>query len=776
MVLAINFLTDPVGTRYGCKYVYTGNALGTFSGLSSAPTDGRRVKDPLNIFGSYFVAVEPPDLGILNITDIIQLKTKRVFKSNESVLLNGSEFVTKEEIDINNYKHVASFSPSSTPVLVGIPKDQLFVTKEALGTSDFATGINKITMTVNNMKVKVALSADNKHWVTFNSNTNAWDEVILNTKYMEQLKTKMMDYTELNALTQDKYDMYFGAPKQIGIALLCYIEGTDTTKTYSISSIVLDYVGDQDDKTPTVQYMNFIKAGYKPNGDIILLADRTVQQGISYKQLFDANLTNFTKLCELSTPEFRMYYGLPRSSSHDDGSEDEWQALLDPSYTGGKELYDFYNTAIASFTQTIAVEKDDEGRSGGASKVVCRGAGSAMGFNNVENTGTEKWYGWRPMLVIDLNTPVAKYAPPVLPVVNEIADITKGKCISCDYVVTSPTAMGTLENLGNAQLGLLSDYTNKTSGSFYFVCVGYTRDKKYPILVADRNIHTGLAFSAVSKVGDGSNTCEDGITTAFDLTRYNVRLAGALGHVEVDYEDEDAINEWDAFIVSGLNGCSQASVFHDDKTVSWTRTRYEDTTDIVVRGLTKHQRHLPSQTNAGMEEVGYRPILILEPKISITNLLVTPYVGYKVHEPAAQFKCEITIVDSNNERVEYWLELKSDGTVLSPRSKDTTRIISVDDLPENTASTISIVYAVGTDPDSGAEITEALHEFDVYRDKDYRLTSVRSFGKYYGGFEGEGATPFANEAKPTTSRQSKIQTNEHGRYIDVSNFASKITF
>ena len=774
MVLAINFLTDPVGTRYGCKYVYTGNTIGTFTGLSSAPTDGRRVKDPLNIFGSYFVAVDPPDLGILNITDIIQLKTKRVFKSNESILLNGSEFVTKEEIDINDYKYVASFSPSSTPVLVGIPKDQLFVTKEAFGTSDFATGINRITITVNNMNVKVALSANNKDWVTFNTATNSWEEVILNTKYMEQLKTKMMDYTVLNGLTQDKYDMYFGAPKHLGMALLCYIEGTDTTKTYSISSIVLDYVGDQDDKTPTVQYMNFIKAGYKPNGDIILLADRPVQQGISYKQLFDANLTNFTKLCELSTPEFQMYYGLPRSSTHNDGSEDEWHALLDPSYTGGKELYDFYNTAIASFTQTIAVEKDDEGRVGGSSKVICRGAGSAMGFNNVESTGTEKWYGWRPMLVIDRNTPVAKYAPPVLPVVNEIADITKGKCISCDYVVTNPAAVGTLENLGNAQLGLLSDYTNKTSGSFYFVCVGYTRNKKYPILVADRNIHTGLGFNAISKIGDGSNTCEDGISTAFDLTSYNVRLAGALGHVDVDYED--AVDEWDAFIVDGLNSCSQASVFHDDKIVSWTRTRYEDTTDIVVRGLTKHQRHLPSQVSVGMEEVGYRPILILEPKISITKLLITPYVGYKVHEPASKFKCEISIVNSDNEPVEYYLRLKSNNDIISPTSKDTTRIISVDKFPVNTVSTIVIMYIASVDQDTGTMVAKALHEFDVYRDKDYRLTTVRSFGKYYGGFEGEGATPFANEAKPTTSRQSKIQTNEHGRYIDVSNFASKITF
>ena len=774
MVLAINFLTDPVGTRYGCKYVYTGNTIGTFTGLSSAPTDGRRVKDPLNIFGSYFVAVDPPDLGILNITDIIQLKTKRVFKSNESILLNGSEFVTKEEIDINNYKYVASFSPSSTPVLVGIPKDQLFVTKEAFGTSDFATGINRITITVNNMNVKVALSANNKDWVTYNTTTNSWEEVILNTKYMEQLKTKMMDYTVLNGLTQDKYDMYFGAPKHLGMALLCYIDGTDTTKTYSISSIVLDYVGDQDDKTPTVQYMNFIKAGYKPNGDIILLADRPVQQGISYKQLFDANLTNFTKLCELSTPEFQMYYGLPRSSTHNDGSEDEWHALLDPSYTGGKELYDFYNTAIASFTQTIAVEKDDEGRVGGSSKVICRGAGSAMGFNNVESTGTEKWYGWRPMLVIDRNTPVAKYAPPVLPVVNEIADITKGKCISCDYVVTNPAAVGTLENLGNAQLGLLSDYTNKTSGSFYFVCVGYTRNKKYPILVADRNIHTGLGFNAISKIGDGSNTCEDGISTAFDLTSYNVRLAGALGHVDVDYED--AVDEWDAFIVDGLNSCSQTSVFHDDKIVSWTRTRYEDTTDIVVRGMTKHQRHLPSQVSVGMEEVGYRPILILEPKISITKLLITPYVGYKVHEPASKFKCEISIVDSDNEPVEYYLRLKSNNDIISPTSKDTTRIISVDKFPVNTVSTIVIMYDTLIDKETNSWMSKEIHEFDVYRDKDYRLTTVRSFGKYYGGFEGEGATPFANEAKPTTSRQSKIQTNEHGRYIDVSNFASKITF
>ena len=97
-------------------------------------------------------------------------------------------------------------------------------------------------------------------------------------------------------------------------------------------------------------------------------------------------------------------------------------------------------------------------------------------------------------------------------------------------------------------------------------------------------------------------------------------------------------------------------------------------------------------------------------------------------------------------------------------------------LPENVASTVSIVYSTGTDPDSGQEVTDTLYEFDVYRDKEYRLTTTRSFGKYYGGFEGDGATPFASEAKPTTSKQAKIKTNEHGRYIDVSNFASKIIF
>ena len=776
--MAIDFITDPVGTKYGCKYTYTGSNLGTFSGLFSAPTDGRRVKDPLNIFGSYFVAVDPADLGILNITDIIELKTKRIFKSNESILLNGSEFVTKEDIDINNYKYVASFNPaSSASTLVGIPKDQLFVTKELLNTSDFATGINKITMTVSNMNVKVALSTDNKNWVTYNSTTDTWDEVILNTKYLEQLKTKMMDYTELNALTQDKYDKYFNA-QHLGIALLCYIDGTDTTKKYSIDSIILDYVGDQDEKTPTVQYFNFIKVGYKPNGNVILLADRTVQQGISYKQLFTAELTNFGKKCELSTTDFPMYYGLPQSSVHNDDNEDEWKALLDPSYTDGKELYDFYNTAIASFTQAIAVEKDDENRDAGtndAPKIICRGANSAMGFNNVDLSSSDKWFGWRPMLVIDLQTPIAKYPPPVLPVVNEVAEIAKGKCISCDYIVTTPSYIGTFENLGKARLGLLSDYTNRASGSFYFVCVGYTRDKGYPILVADRNIHTGVSLENTFKFNEGSNTGEYGITTQIDLTKYQVRLPGALAHTE-DYEN--AVDEWDS-IIHDMDGHSRASIFHDDKTLSWTRTFYENTYETVVRGISKHQRHMKSGetfSSTGIEEVGYRPILILEPKISITNLLVTPYVGYKVHKAASQFKCEISIVDSNNEPVEYWLELKSDGTILSPKSKDTTRIIAIDSLPENTASTVSIVYGSGINPNTGEEVKDVLYSFDVYRDKDYRLTTTRSFGKYYGGFEGDGATPFGTEAKPTTSKQTPIKTNEHGRYIDVSNFASKITF
>ena len=37
----MNFITDPIGTRYGCKYTYTNGSIGTFDKITEAITDGR---------------------------------------------------------------------------------------------------------------------------------------------------------------------------------------------------------------------------------------------------------------------------------------------------------------------------------------------------------------------------------------------------------------------------------------------------------------------------------------------------------------------------------------------------------------------------------------------------------------------------------------------------------------------------------------------------------------------------------------------------------------
>ena len=167
----IDLNTIPLGNRLGCKYTYSAGAFGVFSNLSSKPSDGRKVKDPLIMSGSYFEGINVPDPKMLKITSKVVLATYRTYGLTDTVLATGIES-TSEEVDFSLYKSVINFSSAGSVSLTAIPKDQLIVTKDMINISDYVTGINSIKVALSNLFCKFAITLDGTTYKTYDSTNN----------------------------------------------------------------------------------------------------------------------------------------------------------------------------------------------------------------------------------------------------------------------------------------------------------------------------------------------------------------------------------------------------------------------------------------------------------------------------------------------------------------------------------------------------------------------------------------------------------------------------
>lgn len=769
----MNFITDPIGTRYGCKYTYTNGSIGTFDKITEAITDGRKIKDPLNIFGSYFKTVNCPDPYMVSITSILKMNTSRVFDTNVSALVSGTEEVTKEQIDFSKYKSVAEFSSAGEFMLKAIPKDQLFVTKDLLGVSEFASGINKITTKCTNLKCGMALSLDNTNWFTWNKTTSAWDSIDI-TQSTDTLKTTMCAYDDMNNITQAQYATQFPSPTHIGIALLLYIDGTDTNLSYTVDSITLDYVGDDNDATPSTQYFNFVKTGYTPRGDVVLYADRTIQQGITYTTLYNGAMVSGKTAAPCAVGPNPMYISLPKTGiSKDYGSE--WDSMIADAgidVTGSKSADDFFNTAITSITATVAGAPDTNGNFDKAgAQIICRGGDRINRYTNISNSASSADYGWRPRLVVDITSREVTATKPiaVLPTVTSLGEISKGKCISCDFIATHNENYR-FENLGHAKLGLLSDYKNTVSGSFYFICVGYDRHSN-PICVADRPLATGELYSVLNNSSSRPTiTGKDGYPTSFDLCSYNIRHMMTVS----GKESAALANEYDTFMTNEYDTSLAAKeIWHNDKTVCWTNTlEASDNARVIVRGITNAVRDVLSTDTTTV--IGFRPMFVAVPQISATKLNILPYVGYELQTSAAQYTCTIEVGDGAGTSLGYKLINATTSEVLSAFSTDTERVITLNNLTDNAVTPIAIVT---THKNNGIDTDKTVYTFNVYKDGLYRSKSTRTFGKYYSGF-GSDNVDYQNEGAAisfsSTNKEFTKTTDGSGAYVSISAFTNKV--
>ena len=787
----IDVINDPIGTKYGCKYSYTGtNVVGTFSDLNSTPNDGRCVKDPTTILGYNFEGKNIPDKAMFSLRSGITVNTSKVYKTDVSALGSGTEEVTKELVDVSKYKEVIAFSTIGEVVLTAIPKDQLFVMKDPISTAEYVNGIYSITATVTNAFVKIAVG-DGKKYYTFNASDATWSEVDL-THDTDTLKTEMMDYTVLNAITQDQYALRFPTLNELSFAVLIGIEPTstttntdntvtytyDTSKSYVLNSIVVNYVGD-DTTGPSIQYFNFVKIGYTLKGDPILIADRTIQQNISFTTLYNSSYVFGNKVVAVTNNEipYDLYIRLPKSSTNH--TDDEWTETIVKGYLpANKTTEEYYNTEIPSLTATIATEADTKGNSSGTNaNLVCRGGDDPEDYFNIATATISADCGWRPVFEVDLATVRGEKPPTVLDEVYSIKDLAIGKCISCDYIYTAGK-IGTFKNLGNANLGLLTDYKNTSSGSFYFNCVGFDKDGN-PICVADRPVATGMNYSTLVSGNTPDITGYKGKQITIDDSIYNMRLLFPNAGKELDEN-----NEYSKFMTTLGTTHTFKEIWHMDKTLTWTNTIYNSDTKsnmMIVKGLTddtrtsKAQRYLPYNITSATELdiLTFRPVMVFIPQVHIDSLEITPYVGHEAHDKQKLYNFHVIILDDNNNVMKYKLAIGNN--IIKDYSDDEDFTISVDEFDVG-SNNIDVIVKI-TDPKTSKEEEKTLETIEVYKDSKRRATTFRKFGKRYSGWNTDGSVDYHQTSPSTaTSYKQKVTNYVDVGVIDISKFATKITF
>ena len=362
-----------------------------------------------------------------------------------------------------------------------------------------------------------------------------------------------------------------------------------------------------------------------------------------------------------------------------------------------------------------------------------------------------------------------------MPVVTSLSALEPGKCISCDYIRTT-NDYTQFKNLGNASLGLLSDYTNQKSGSFYFICVGYlaTGEK---ILIADRPVETGMNFSTlVAGLDSSGGIGKPGKYITIDGSEFFLTLVDGS---DITDETDFSVGRWNNVITNEFAPTKSIDeIWHTDKTSAYTGClSSKDNTHVLLRGMEDMEKHLSRQKSIAynaaavlVNEIAYRPMLIMPPQMSVENLKVNIYSGYEKNPNQNVFKIQCAVIDSDNNAVEYALKDNSTGKVLSDFSTDSVRDVTVVSLDKLGAET-TVDVVIKTDEEDKTVAT-----FKIFREELYRLTVSRIYGAIYDGWKSDGVDTHATVLAPTASSTKSVNVVGNNSYINISPVTDKVTF
>lgn len=761
-----------IGQKLGCKYTFTAGAIGTFSNLGMVPTNGRKVKDPLVVDGSYFEQKNAKDPKMISCASAITMLTTRELKVDTTIMSNGTKTETKDTINVANYKNFISMTTTGSTVITAIPNDQLVMTKDLISVQEYVQGINSINIGVSNLFCKVAISSNNKDWKTYDPATSTWVSIDL-TQTTDVLKTKMADYTAIAKLTATDYAA-MSVTNGIGIALLIGIDGTDTTKTYSVNSITLDYVG-TDGNTATIQMFNFVYVGRTKEGYGKFVADKPVQTGITYTSLYNAGMDRIRWATPMPIANSEIagnFYMRMIDTAQKEGDPGEYEQLIlsDLIPRDTQSVEEFWDTNIGSFTRVISCFNDDFSSPPGG--YIVRGSGSdKAAFRNVAAGTASADYGFRPVLIIK-PIEVVDTAVPAYTVVNNISEVGPGKCIECEYTATSG-AYGTFANLGNPTKGYIKDRDNATpDGRFAFNFVGYTKGGS-KILMADRVIQTGIAYNTIV-TGKLPDITGNGFAITIGTVAGRITFPATV--VDAHVNTKSTASQYEDFInsIPADSGLTEQQVWHTAKGGCYSKVLDPNGPGIIVKGFgddfyTAADKSTTSKFRTVLRtdvstNIGFRPVLIVSSVDHIEGLKAIPYVGYSKSMHSSLIQIQGKFIDKTDTEAEYKIvnTTVADGfnALLSPLAKGSRLINVVDLIPDKD----NVIQLQDKDGNNLAALT-------IHRDKDFRVTTTRYYGNLYGGSTLSGVTVNGDKCAmsvPSTSiKQNVTKFSDGSGYLSV---------
>ena len=793
----INLDNLKYGDKLGCIYHYTDGTYGTFSDLTSESNNGRKVRDPLSILGISFTAMGSQlDIGMVAKGADLELQTTRDFSTDKVYLSSSVKEVTKEWVDVDEYKKVLNFEADTKVEITAIPKDT-FLLSEDIDISAYmaSPGISTINFaTTGNIDAKVAFITPSG-WMAYDDSTSAW--VNVDTEIQDVIasptdaniaaaKAVMSDVTAINALTSAAYTNFGNTFK---IALILGIPGYTSsmsnedalalTKTkYSIDKITVDFVGSVSG-SPCHQYFNFIYCGRTKEGFFKFLADRVIQQEIPYNVLVNTN--NFDKIMENSVTVTKseingtIYMGFPTSGLQD-GEEGEYDKyILDKSIIPGDDREAIWHNTIGTYTISRPEYTDSHGVtvSDLTHGYLVRGnTTDGTEYRNISYNASDYTFGLRPLMIVVPNGGTAINTPPAkVELVNKISQLTIGKGIEVDYIAGTSGTVGTFKNLGKAVGGYLPTKNNPTpNGKLALIHVGTESDGR-KILMADRVIQTNISYDTLSTVS----------TVTIDGVNYEVRLPATQAGDNNGYDPITVSDgEYNEFVTNTISGTDEekALAWNTADSLTITSTMHTGINTPYMRGLNDQlessipQKVLPSGTYTA-NNIGWRPVFVQVLAKHIECLTVTPYLADNINVKSITVDCDC--FDASGQTIDWSIEDNS-GVEKAAASQDAKTIAFADLKPptDTTGGEVTTTLNIKAGGDT-------LATFTVATEAPTREHTVRKFGWYYKGITTKGVSFAGNDINSTISPSGSYSgtvraSTEGSSFVRVDADTSRVNF
>lgn len=371
-----------------------------------------------------------------------------------------------------------------------------------------------------------------------------------------------------------------------------------------------------------------ICVGFTPSGFPKLVADRNIQSGISWDVLSTAGVaTNFGLATTLDSVEASIR--LPRTvqDRHPSLSNyGEWDAIISLMNANGiTPSNDIWNCKeTLSWTSASLDYVDDIKTLAPSTARIARGlqdTGTTIETQSkFDSNQVLDYVGFRPVVTL---TGVAANSRgrigTTLSLFNGLTNIQPGKAISCEYSA-SAGSFGIFKNLGCAiKPNLLDSGETAPDGTFYFICVGYTKEG-YPKLLADRNIQIDISWETLNSNG----LCiTNGTDISIDGHFVKMRLPSTLSTRTLD---DTQYGEWDYLITkyknSSITVAGDPNIWNHSQNYSWTLNNISTMDDAgtvapyqykIARGM-QNAGDAPGKQPMMLEtyaskSVGFRPLI-----------------------------------------------------------------------------------------------------------------------------------------------------------------------